>query len=150
SAGPRSSAPARARQPLTLANPPPEILDAVEFELGSDPVDEADVDHLAIEVAGKIEQKDFEQHGAGIEHRAPAEARDAVVAALADADPHRVDAVLEAAGRIEPQIGGGKAEVTAALVAVDDLCAHEPGIAEERLRFGNLAGGERGAERAGT
>src|SRR5262249_41276743 len=124
-----------------LVHPPHEVLDAVELELGPDPVDEGDVDHLAIEIVGKIEQEYFEQDGARIEHRTPSEARDAVVAALAHADAHRVDAVLEATGRIEPQIGRGIAEAAAALVAVHDLCTDEPGIAEERIRFRNLAGG---------
>ncbi len=105
----------------------------VELELVPDPVDEGDVDRLAVEVAGEIEQEHFEQHGADVEHRPAAEARDPVVAAPADADAHRVDAVAQPAGRIEPQVGGRIAELAPALVAVHDLAADEPGIAERAL-----------------
>src|SRR5215468_5139709 len=70
-----------------------ELLDAVELELVPDPVDEGDVDHLAVEVAGEIEQEDFQQHSADIEHRPPPETRDAVETPAPDADTHRVDAV---------------------------------------------------------
>ena len=48
---------------------------------------------LAVEVAGEIEQEDFEQHRAAVEHRPAAEARDAVIAPAADPDAHRIDAV---------------------------------------------------------
>ena len=106
-----------------------------ERELVPDPVDEGDVDLAAVEVAGEIEQEDFEQHGADVEHRPAAEARDPVVAAIADADAHRVDAVAQPAGRIEPQVGGRIAELAPALVAVHDLAADEPGIAEELVRL---------------
>src|SRR5260221_420487 len=64
---------------------------------------------LAVKVAGKIEQGGFEQHRALIEHRSPSEACYPIIAALAHPHPHRVDAMLEPATRVEPQIGGGKA-----------------------------------------
>src|SRR5215813_9896818 len=70
-----------------------ELLDAVELELVPDPVDEGDVDHLAVEIAGEIEQEHFEQHGADIEHRPTPEARNAIIARVPDADTHRIDAV---------------------------------------------------------
>ena len=54
---------------------------------------------LPVKIAGKIEQKNFEQHRAGVEHRAPAEIRHAVVAAAADRDAHRIDAVTQPASR---------------------------------------------------
>src|SRR5262249_3090539 len=57
--------------------------------------------------------------------------------------------VLEAAGGVEAQIGGGIAEVASALVAVHHLGADEPGIAKELVGFRHPAGGERGADRAG-
>src|SRR5215470_1102787 len=91
----------RAREPRVLVDPAHKVLDAVEFELGPDPIDEGDVDDLAVKITRKIEQEDFEQHRALVEHRPPSEACDAVVAALANAHPHRVDAVLEAAGGVE-------------------------------------------------
>src|SRR5262245_7913483 len=139
----------RAREPRILVHPAHELLDAVELELGPDPIDEGDVDDLAVEIAGKVEQEGFEQHGALVEHRPPSEARDAVVATPAHARAHRVDAVLEAAGGVEAQIGGGIAEVPPALVAVHHLGADEPGIAEELVGFRHPAGGERRADRAG-
>ena len=55
---------------------------------------------------------------------------------------------LRRAAGIEPHIGGGKAELAPALVAVDDLAADEPRIAEQLGGLGHLAGGERGADRA--
>src|SRR5215468_1327966 len=139
----------RAREPRILVHPAHELLDAVELELGPDPIDEGDVDDLAVEIAGKIEQKGFEQHRALVEHRPPSEARDAVVVTPARAHPHRVDAMLEAAGGVEAQIGGGIAEVASTLVAVHHLGADEPGIAEELVGFRHPAGGERRADRAG-
>src|SRR5262249_21057200 len=104
----------------------------------------------AVEVAGKIEQENFEQHRALVEHRPPSEARHAVVAAPAHVRPHRVDAVTEAAAGIEPNIRGGIAEIASALVAVDDLGAYEPGIAEEGVCFRNPPGGKRRADRSGA
>src|SRR5215467_61707 len=132
----------RAREPRILVHSAHEVLDAVEFELGPDPIDEGDVDDLAVKITGKIEQEGFEQHRALVEHRPPSEARDAVVAALAHAHAHRVDAVLETAGGVETQIGGGIAELAAALVAVHDRGADEPGIAEKLVGFRHPAGGE--------
>ena len=60
----------------------------------------------AVEVAGKIEQKDLEQHDAAIEHRPAAEIGNAVVAASAVRDAHRIDAVAQPAGSIEPEVRG--------------------------------------------
>ena len=48
------------------------------------------------------------------------------------ADPHRIDAVLEPAILVEPDIGGGIAEIAAALLAVDHGARHEPRAAEHR------------------
>ena len=127
-----------------------EGLDAVELELRPDPVDEGDVHNLAIEIAGKIEQEDFEQHRALVEHRPPSEAGDAIVAPRADPHAHRIDAVLQAATGVEPQIGGGVAELPPALVAMDHLGADEPGIAEKLIRLADLTGGKRRADRAGA
>src|SRR5262249_61338157 len=64
--------------------------------------------------------------------------------------PPRVDAVLEAAVGIEPHIRGGIAKIASALVAVDDLGADEPGIAEEGVRFRNPPGGKRRTDRPGA
>src|SRR5262249_33295238 len=50
---------------------------------------------------------------------------------------------------VEPQIGGRIAKLAAALVAVHDLAADEPGITERVRRFLDLAGRERRADRAG-
>ena len=75
--------------------------DARKLELGPDPVDEGDIDDLAVEVAGKIKQEGLEQHRADIEHRPPSKTCDAVEAPVADAHAHRIDAVREAAGGIE-------------------------------------------------
>ena len=74
-----------------------EGFDRVEFLLVADPADEGDIDRLPVKVAVKIEQEDLEQRCAVIEHRAAAEARDAVMAFARDVDAHRIDAVLETA-----------------------------------------------------
>jgi hypothetical protein len=58
--------------------------------------------------------------------------------------------VLEAASGVETQIGGGIAELAPALVAVHDLGADEPGIAEKLVGLRHPAGGERRADRAGA
>ena len=57
--------------------------------------------------------------------------------------------MLQTAGRIEPDIGGGEAELAPALVAVDDFARREPGRAEEFRRLDHLAFGKRLAHRAG-
>ena len=67
----------------------------------------------------------------------------------ADADPHRIDAVLQSAGRIEPQIGGREAEIAAALLAVDHLAGRKPRIAEQLGGLDHAAGCQRRADGAG-
>src|SRR5271169_3627619 len=122
----------------------------IEFRLFPDEADEGDVEGLAIEVAIEIEQEGFQERRAIVEGRAAAEARDAVDPLAATADPHRIDAVLEAAILVEPDIGGGIAEVAAALLAMDHFAGNEPGAAAEHgggVR--NLPFRERHADRAG-
>src|SRR5215510_15339118 len=70
-----------ARDAAVLVHAPYQILDGFEFQLRPDPLEEGDVDRLSIKVAGKIEQEYFEQHRADVEHRAAAEAGDAIVSA---------------------------------------------------------------------
>ena len=48
------------------------------------------------------------------------------------------------------QIGGGISELASALVAVDDLGADEPGIAEHLARLGHPSGGKCRADRSGA
>jgi hypothetical protein len=62
---------------------------------------------------------------------------------------HRVDAVAEPAGGIEPQVGGRIAELAAALVAVHDLAADEPGIAQQVGRLPDVPRRQRPADRTG-
>src|ERR1700726_2728770 len=99
--------------------------------------------------AEKIKKKDFEQPGAGVKHRPPAETRHPVVAPPADTDAHRVNAVAQPACRVEHEVGGGKAELAAALVAVDHRTRHEPRIAEKLRRLVKPPRSERVADRAG-
>ena len=68
---------------------------------------------------------DFEQRRAIVEGRPRAEARDAVADRAADADAHRIDAVLQAAVRIERDVRGRKAEVAPALVALAPRCRRQ-------------------------
>src|SRR4029078_2444628 len=65
------------------------------------------------------------------------------------ADAHRIDAMLEAAISVEPDIGGGIAEVAAAFFAVDHAAADEPWAAQHRGGFLDLALRKRHANRAG-
>ena len=138
-----------ARDAAVLVHAPHQIVDGIELHLRPDPFDERHVDRLSVEIAGKIEQEDFEQHGADVEHRAAAETRDAVMPASADVDAHGIDSMPEPAGRIEPQIGGGIAELAPALVAVHDFAGNEPRKAEHLGGVGDVAVGQRGADRAG-
>src|SRR6185437_10415407 len=103
----------------------------------------------AIEVAVEVEQEHFQQRRASVEHRPHAEAGDAVMAFAADANAHRVDAVLETASRIEFDVGGRKAKIAPALVAVDHFAGDEPGRAEQLGGLHHLALAERRAHRAG-
>ena len=57
--------------------------------------------------------------------------------------------MLEPAGRIEPHIGGGKAELAPALVAVDHGAGGEPRRAKKLRRLHHLALRKRRADRAG-
>src|SRR5262249_52584679 len=77
------------------------------------------------------------------------EACDAVVALAPDADAHRIDAVSQLAGRVKPQIGGRIAELAAALVAMHNLAADEPRIAERARRLLDMARREPPADRPG-
>src|SRR5690242_17180656 len=107
-----------------------ERLDRFEFLLLSNPSDEGDIDRLAVEVVIEVEEIHLEQRRAVVEHRPAAEAGNAVMTDAGDIDAHRIDAVLEPAGGIQLQIGGREAELTAALVAVNDLARDKPRGAE--------------------
>src|SRR5205823_4058043 len=115
--------------------------------------DEGNVEHGVIEVALEVEQEHFEQRRAIVEGRAAAEARDRIearlVLPLAAADPHRIDAVLETAILVEADIGGGVAEIAAALLAMDHLAADEPRPAQHGGGLVDLALRQRHADRTG-
>src|SRR5207249_4825098 len=83
-----------------------QLVDAGKLHLGADPGNEHHVDGDAVEIVGNVEQVDLKQRSAVVEGRTPAEARHPVVDAPGNADPHRVDALLEPALRIKPQVGG--------------------------------------------
>src|SRR5262245_38811676 len=91
----------------------------------------------------------LEQRRAVVEHRPAAEAGNAVVTHAGDIDTHGVDAVLEAAGGIELQVGGRKAELAAALLAMNDLAGDKPRGAKELGRLHHSARRERRADGAG-
>src|ERR1700694_207281 len=90
----------------------------------------------------------FEQRRPVIERGAAAEARDAVADLAANAGADRIDAVLEPAIRIEPQVGGGKPQPAPAPVAGDDRAGRDRWMADELGGLDPAAGGERGADRA--
>src|SRR5262249_14355465 len=86
---------------------------AGKFQLLADEADEGDVERLAIKVSLEVEQEDFQEWRAVVEGRATAEARDAVEAFKVTADPHGIDAMLQPAIIVEPDVGGGIAEFAA-------------------------------------
>src|SRR5262249_23526178 len=61
-----------ARDARVLVYPPNQRLHALEDALRPDPRNESDIERRSVEIAGKIEQVDFEQYQARIEHRSPA------------------------------------------------------------------------------
>src|SRR5260370_27065636 len=70
--------------PAILLHPADQIIDRVEREFWPDPRDHRHVEAAVVEVAGEIEQKHFEQHHSGVEHRPPAEIRHAIEPPAAD------------------------------------------------------------------
>src|SRR3954452_8403676 len=73
----------------------------------------------------------------------------ALIVALLPAYPHRVNAVLEPAIVVEPDIGGGVAEIAAAFLAMDHFTGDEPGTAQHRGSVLDLPLGERHADCTG-
>src|SRR5258708_623369 len=128
-------------------------IDPVELQLVADEADEGDIERRAIEIAREIEQEHFEQWRAIVEGRAAAEARHAIeshlILSLAPSDPHRIDAVLEAAILVEANIGGGIAEIAAAFLAMDHLAGHKPRPAQHSGGVRDLPLGQRHADGAG-
>ena len=124
-------------------------LDAVEFQFIADEGDEGDIQRCPVEVALEVEQEHFQQRRAVVEGRAAAETGDAVEQLAVMADPHRIDAVLEAAIPVEFHVGGGIAEVAAAFFAVDHFAGDEPRAVEHRRRILDLPFRQRHADRAG-
>src|SRR5450631_1650794 len=118
---------------------PHQRVDAVELQFLADEADEGDIECRAIEIAVEVEQEHLQQWRAVVESGTAAETGDAVETRLAAADPDRVDAVLEPAILVEPDIGGGIAEIAAAFLAMDHGSGHEPGAAEHPARLLDLS-----------
>src|SRR5262249_6706980 len=85
----------------------------------------------SVQIAGEVEQEDLQEHRAGVEHRSPAEACDAIVTFVADADADRVDALTQSASRVEAEVRRRIAELAPALIAVHDRANDEPGETEQ-------------------
>src|SRR5262249_11621859 len=113
------------------------------------PADEGDVDWLAVEIPLEVEHVGFQQWRAIVEGRPRPEARDTVMDLVVDRDPHRVDAVLEPALRVERDIRGRKPEIASALITCDHGAVREPRIAEQLGRLDDAALDQRGADRGG-
>ena len=132
---------------------PDQRVDAVELQFVTDEADKGDIEGGAIEVALEAEQEHFEQRRAIVEGRTAAEACDGVktflIFSLTATDPHRIDAMLEAAILVETDIGGGIAEIAAAFLAVDHLAGDEPRPAQHGGGVVDLALGQRHADGAG-
>jgi len=111
---------------------PHQRVDRVELQFVADEGDEGDIECRSIEIALEIEQEYFQQRRAIVEGRAAAEAGDAIKALGTPADPHRIDAVLEAAVLVEADIGCGITELAAAFLAMDHLAGNEPRATQHR------------------
>src|SRR5579872_1124436 len=121
-------------------------LDRIEFQFLAQESDESDIETAPIEVVVEIEQENLKERRAIIKGRTAAKTGDAVKTPLAETDAHRIDAVLETAILVEPDIGGGIAEVAAAFFAMDDLAGDEPRAAQHRGCFIDLSLGKRHAD----
>src|SRR5260370_20612556 len=125
-----------------------ERLEAGEFLLRPDVVDEGDAEMAAIEIAGESEEMDLEREIAAAEGRAHAEIGDAVVPAVAAADggAHRIDAAGGAQVIGELDMGGRDADRAAAPIALLDPAIDLPGAGEERRRIARPAFDEKMAD----
>jgi len=99
-----------------------ERIEPGEFLLRPEIVDEGDTEMTAIEVAGEIEEMDLEPEVAAAEGRAPAEIGDAVDPGTVrtNGGAHGIDAGSRTQIVGEVEIGGGKADRAATLVALLD------------------------------
>src|SRR6202453_1670631 len=145
---PRRSRQALASRAAVVIHLAYERVQAVELQFLAEESDEGDVEAAAINVALEVEQEDFQQRRAIVEGRTPAKTRDPVEAPVAQADAHRIDAVLEAAILVEPDIGGRVAEVATAVLAMEDFAVNEPRAAQHRGRLFDLPFGQRHPDRA--
>src|SRR5258708_11502932 len=82
-------------------------LDTLELQLLADECDDSDVQRRSVEIALEIEQENLQQRRAIVEGGTAAETGDAVKTLDPAADPHRIDAMLEAAACGKATIGGG-------------------------------------------
>src|SRR6185437_5777328 len=133
-------------------------VDAGEFALGPELLDQRHAQMTAIEIAGEIEEMHLQPQIAAAEGRARAEIGDRVVparpAVLLDRRADGIDAGGRSQVIVQKDVGGGKADGAAALIAALDPAVDLPEAAEQRRRLARSSGDEvladagRGIERA--
>ena len=128
-----------------------EGVEGIEADLVADAGDEADVEGAAVEVAGEVEEVDFEVAGGGgeVDGGAEAEVGDAWEDFGVEDDVDGVDAGRGELFGFEGEVGGGEAEFPAELSAEDDIAEDGVGAAEEGGGGGEVAGFD-GETDAGT
>src|SRR5579872_5095761 len=103
-----------------------------EFPLLAQMLDEGDAQMRPVEIAGKIEEMRLEAKRGPLEGGAIAEIGDPRMEdATLECGAHRIDAGGRPEIIIEPEIGGGKAQVSAALIAALDPSLDLPEPAEK-------------------
>ena len=143
----RPSRPAGRGRGFVAAHLLDQRLGAVELGFAADPFDEVHLDDLVVQVAGEVEQIDFEERRAVVEGRPSAKARHAVPQNAVDRGADRVNPVRQPGRGIEADIGGRVAERTPELVAVDDRTEDEIVASQEHGRLAHPPGLEQAADR---
>ena len=121
-------------------------VEAGELHLRPDEIDQRHAQGLAVEVAREVEQVDLEILLQLADGRTPAEIGDGVAPVAVDQRAHGIDAEARPQMLAQRDVGGGKADGAAALVAQLDRALDLPGMAQQ---LGGLARPSRGARPRG-
>src|SRR5579875_409141 len=121
-------------------------IEPVEALLRPQALDQCNTQMLAVEIGREIEKMRFEPQILAADRRAPAEIRGAIapdrVRAILDPGAHGINARGGPQVVDEGDIGGGKADGAAELVADIDAAVDLPGPAQQKRRLARPAGNE--------
>src|SRR5579883_1462484 len=112
----------------------------LEFHLGSDPIDELNLDLMAVKIAGEIEEKGLKKRLAIVESRSAAIACYAAINFWPCDDADGVNAVAQAAAWVRQKIDSWKTERAAEFLALDYLAYNGIGAAQQARRKSGIAG----------